>query len=154
MYFMLRLSASKVTPYLQPDKATDENEIAAKIIPGRYFHYKINSFIFAARFQKHKVKMGATSLKRKARKNRVVSKRRQQAIKLNTAKPVIKKVDVEKLKEEFAGKPKGKAEKKEAKAKAAETEVKAEVEETAAEETPAKETPKASKKKEDKEDKE
>ena len=96
--------------------------------------------------------MGATSLKRKARKNRVVSKRRQQKIKLNTAKPVIKKIDLEKIKEEFAAKSKG-ADKKETKAKAKAEEVEAKAEETPKQET-TEEAPKASKKKEDKEDQE
>jgi len=45
--------------------------------------------------------MANTRLQRKARKNRVVSKRRVTSIKLNTAKPVIKKVDVEELKASF-----------------------------------------------------
>ena len=45
--------------------------------------------------------MGVTSLKRKARRNRVVAKQRLQGIKLVTVKPVIKKVDIEDVKEEF-----------------------------------------------------
>lgn len=80
--------------------------------------------------------MGATSLKRKARKNRVVSSLRQQRIKLNTARPVIKKVDVEKIKEEFAAKPKSSAKKKEA-------EVAEVVAEAPAEKAPKTETKKA-----------
>lgn len=98
--------------------------------------------------------MGATSLKRKARKNMVVSKRRQQKIKLNTAKPVIKKVDVEKIKEEFAANSKGSAEKKETKAKAKTAEVEAKAEESPKSSAPAEEAPKAADKKEAKEEKE
>lgn len=66
--------------------------------------------------------MAGTSIKRKERKNKTKSRIRQQNIKLVTAKPTIKNVDIEKIKAEFeqgAKKPKaaGKAkstEKKEA----------------------------------------
>jgi len=106
--------------------------------------------------------MGATSLKRKARKNRVVAKRRNQAIKLNTVKPVVKSVDVEKIKEEFEAaaskkssakkvdkvadivKEEIKAEEQQNATKATETAPKAEKQEV--EEKDAKPTPKAEKK--------
>ncbi len=48
--------------------------------------------------------MASTELKRKARKNRVVSKLRKDNIKRLTRKPVLKLVDIEKIKEEFAAK--------------------------------------------------
>jgi hypothetical protein len=48
--------------------------------------------------------MASTELRRKARKNRVVSKLRQDNIKRLTRKPVLKLVDIEKIKEEFAAK--------------------------------------------------
>ena len=46
--------------------------------------------------------MGVTQLKRKLKKLRKVSNLRRQSLKLLTAKPVIKKVDTEELKKEFA----------------------------------------------------
>ena len=46
--------------------------------------------------------MASTRLVRKARRNRVVSRQRVNTIKRLTSKPVIKKVDVEQIKEEFA----------------------------------------------------
>ncbi|MBK6264864.1 hypothetical protein JKA74_07435 [Marivirga sp. S37H4] len=45
--------------------------------------------------------MAGTSLKRKARKNRVVAKKRVDNIKRLQQKPVIKNVDVEEIKAEF-----------------------------------------------------
>ncbi len=45
--------------------------------------------------------MGVTRLKRKDRRNKNVASARQQKIKLLTAKPVIKKVDIEELKKQF-----------------------------------------------------
>ncbi|GAA5043515.1 hypothetical protein GCM10011506_46820 [Marivirga lumbricoides] len=47
------------------------------------------------------VTMAGTSLKRKARKNRVVAKKRVDNIKRLQQKPVIKNVDVEEIKAEF-----------------------------------------------------
>ena len=46
--------------------------------------------------------MASTRLVRKALRNRTVSKRRVSAIKRLTSKPVIKNVDIEQIKEEFA----------------------------------------------------
>ncbi|MFA0960645.1 hypothetical protein AB9P05_02445 [Roseivirga sp. BDSF3-8] len=59
--------------------------------------------------------MAGTSLKRKARKNRVVAKRRQDEMKRLNTKPVVKQVDIEEIKKEFAAKSgkKTKSEKKE-----------------------------------------
>lgn len=45
--------------------------------------------------------MGVTQVKRKLRKLRKKSDLRQQKIKLLTAQPVIRKVDVEELKKQF-----------------------------------------------------
>ncbi len=45
--------------------------------------------------------MGVTRLKRKGRVNKTVSRLRIQSIKLLTATPVIKKVDIEELKKQF-----------------------------------------------------
>jgi hypothetical protein len=45
--------------------------------------------------------MAVTRLKRKNRKDRAKSARRRQSIKLLTFTPVMKTVDVEKIKEEF-----------------------------------------------------
>ena len=71
--------------------------------------------------------MAGTSLKRKARKNRVVAKRRQDNIKRLSAKPVIQNVDVEAIKEEFAAKSgKGKKAEKKEEAPKAEKESKSE----------------------------
>lgn len=67
--------------------------------------------------------MAVTRLVRKAKKNRTVSKRRVAAIKRLTATPVIKNVDIEQIKEEFAKNKKA--------------------EPTAKKEVPVKETPKA-----------
>ncbi|MGB3181649.1 MAG: hypothetical protein WBB45_09680 [Cyclobacteriaceae bacterium] len=88
--------------------------------------------------------MAVTSLKRKARKNRVVAKRRQDAMKRLNTQPVIKQIDIEEIKKEFAGKSGKKADKKKEEApkaeKKAEKTPKAEVKE---------ETPKAEEKKEE-----
>lgn len=71
--------------------------------------------------------MAVTSIKRKERKNKTKSRIRQQNIKLVTAKPTIKNVDVEKIKAEFeqkSAKPKGKAKAAEKAEKAEKTESK------------------------------
>jgi len=82
--------------------------------------------------------MAATSLKRKARKNRTVARKRVDNIQRLQQKPVIKNVDIEAIKAEFA-----EADKKKPAAKKAEKEVKAEkTEETKAKKT---EAPKAKK---------
>ena len=57
--------------------------------------------------------MASTRLVRKAKKNRSVSKRRVNTFKRLTSKPVIKNVDIEQIKEEFAKKPAKAATKKE-----------------------------------------
>lgn len=57
-------------------------------------------YIFALQFDKE-VTMAGTSLKRKARKNRVVAKKRVDNIKRLQQRPVIKNVDVEEIKAEF-----------------------------------------------------
>jgi hypothetical protein len=54
--------------------------------------------------------MAVTRLKRKNRKDKAKSARRRQALKLQNFQPVVKNIDVEKVKEEF--KTKAKAEKK------------------------------------------
>jgi hypothetical protein len=48
--------------------------------------------------------MAITRLVRKALRNRVVSRKRQDSLKRLMAKPVIKNVDIEQIKEEFASK--------------------------------------------------
>ena len=48
--------------------------------------------------------MASTRLVRKALRNRTVSKKRVSTIKRLTSKPVIKNVDIEQIKEEFANK--------------------------------------------------
>lgn len=58
--------------------------------------------------------MAVTRLVRKALRNRSVSRKRQNAIKRLTTKPVIKNVDIEQIKEEFANKKAAPATKKEA----------------------------------------
>lgn len=45
--------------------------------------------------------MAVTRLKRKNRKDKVKSRQRNQALKLQNFKPVMKAVDIEKVKEEF-----------------------------------------------------
>ncbi len=50
--------------------------------------------------------MGVTRLKRKERKNRAVANNKQAAIKDLTKKPIIRNVDVEAIKKEFAQKAK------------------------------------------------
>ena len=49
--------------------------------------------------------MASTKLVRKALRNRAVSRKRQDDIKRLKSKPVIKNVDIEEIKEEFAKKP-------------------------------------------------
>ncbi|UII24393.1 hypothetical protein [Fulvivirga ligni] len=62
--------------------------------------------------------MAVTRLKRKAKRNKVRSKVRVETIQRLNTKPVIKSVDVEQIKEEFAKDSKGsKTAKKETKAK-------------------------------------
>jgi hypothetical protein len=46
--------------------------------------------------------MGVTQLKRKSRRNRAIANNKIDAIKQLSLKPVIRKVDVETLKQEFA----------------------------------------------------
>lgn len=48
--------------------------------------------------------MAVTQLARKGRVNKTRSRQRKQQIKLNTAQPVIKNVDIEAIKLEFAAK--------------------------------------------------
>lgn len=99
--------------------------------------------------------MAGTSLKRKARKNRVVAKKRVDSIQKLQQQPVIKNVDIEAIKADFAKADKKKpAAKKEDSAKA-ETKEEAPKAKKAApkkKEAPKKEEdkPKATKKKEDK----
>jgi hypothetical protein len=57
--------------------------------------------------------MAVTRLKRKAKRNKSKSAARQASIKHLNAKPVIKSVDVEAIKAEFAGKSAPKKAKKE-----------------------------------------
>jgi hypothetical protein len=45
--------------------------------------------------------MGVTRLKRKNRKDKTKSRVRRQTLKIQNAQPVLKSVDVEKIKEEF-----------------------------------------------------
>jgi len=98
--------------------------------------------------------MAVTRLVRKAKKNRTVSKKRIANIKRLTSKPVIKNVDIEQIKEEFANMkskaaPKAKAPVKEApKAEVVEATPQAEVAEApkVEEKKPAKAAPKAKKK--------
>ena len=68
------------------------------------------------------VTMAGTSLKRKARKNRVVAKKRVDAIQRLQSQPVIKNVDIEAIKAEFAKSAKKPAAKKETAAKEDKTE--------------------------------
>ena len=53
---------------------------------------------------KRSQEMAVTRLKRKNRKDRSVSSKRRQALKNQNFKPVIRAVDVEKIKEEFKAK--------------------------------------------------
>lgn len=46
--------------------------------------------------------MGVTQLKRKSRRNRAIANNKTASIKQLSLKPMIKKVDVETLKQEFA----------------------------------------------------
>lgn len=45
--------------------------------------------------------MGGTSIKRKERKNRVKSKKRLEAVRRLTKRPVLKNIDIEAIKEDF-----------------------------------------------------
>jgi hypothetical protein len=103
--------------------------------------------------------MAGTSLKRKARRNRVVAKKRVVSIQKLQQQPVIKNVDVEAIKAEFAkaDKKKPAAKKEDApKAEKKEEAPKAKKEDTKKKAAPKKEEsktenkPKASKKKENK----
>ncbi len=84
--------------------------------------------------------MASTKLVRKALRNRAVSRKRVNAIKRLTTKPVIKNVDIEQIKEEFAKKKVAPTAKKEAPVK---EEPKAESKEVKKEAPKAEETPKA-----------
>jgi pimeloyl-CoA synthetase len=57
--------------------------------------------------------MASTKLVRKAQRNRAVSRQRRNTIKRLTTRPVIKNVDIEEIKEEFAKKKAAPAPKKE-----------------------------------------
>lgn len=50
--------------------------------------------------------MSVTRLKRKNRKDKAKSARRRQSLKIQNAQPVIKNIDIEKIKEEFKAKAK------------------------------------------------
>ncbi|MFN5170214.1 MAG: hypothetical protein ACK5DD_11340 [Cyclobacteriaceae bacterium] len=52
--------------------------------------------------------MSVTRLKRKNRKDKAKAARRRTSLKIENFKPVIKGVDVEKIKEEFKAKKEGK----------------------------------------------
>ena len=99
--------------------------------------------------------MAGTSLKRKARRNRVVAKKRMDSIQKLQQQPVIKNVDVEAIKEEFkknASKKKPAA-KKEDTAKAEEKKEAPKAKKTTTKKAETKKTedkPKASKKSEEK----
>ncbi len=89
--------------------------------------------------------MASTKLIRKAQRNRTVSRKRVEAIKRLTTKPVIKNVDIEQIKEEFA-KNKTAVKAKPAKTEEVKEEVKAEKTAPKAEEAKAeKAAPKAKK---------
>jgi len=88
--------------------------------------------------------MASTRLVRKALRNRTKSKKRVSAIKRLTSKPVLKNVDIEQIKEEFANKKTKPAVKKETPAKEVIETTKAEVKE---EKPKAKEEKKAAPKK-------
>jgi hypothetical protein len=71
-------------------------------------HNLRDGLTFALLIKKHSA-MGVTRLKRKNRKDKAKSAVRRQSLKIQNAKPVIKNVDIEKIKEEFkanAGKKK------------------------------------------------
>jgi hypothetical protein len=88
--------------------------------------------------------MASTRLVRKALRNRTVAKRRVSTIKRLTSKPVIKNVDIEQIKEEFAKKKATPAAKKEVPVKEAPKAVEKTVEAPKQEKAPkAKATPKA-----------
>jgi hypothetical protein len=53
--------------------------------------------------------MGVTRLKRKNRKDKTKSRVRRQTLKIQNAQPVLKSVDVEKIKEEFKANAENKA---------------------------------------------
>jgi hypothetical protein len=88
--------------------------------------------------------MASTRLVRKALRNRTVAKRRVSTIKRLTSKPVIKNVDIEQIKEEFAKKKATPAAKKDVPVKEAPKAVEKTVEAPKQEKAPkAKATPKA-----------
>jgi len=62
--------------------------------------------------------MASTRLLRKAKRNKAVARKRKQDIKMLSSKPVIRRVDIEALKAEFATKSKKPAAKKEEKVEA------------------------------------
>ena len=75
------------------------------------FHYLSKYPIFAAQILESYT-MAITRLKRKALRNKLTSKLRNQKLALESSTPVIKNVDIEALKEEFKKAPKAaKAEK-------------------------------------------
>ena len=65
--------------------------------------------------------MAVTRLKRKGRRNKLKSSQRISSIKLLTARPVIKNVDIEALKQEFSGSGESKSAPKAKKEEAADT---------------------------------
>jgi hypothetical protein len=57
---------------------------------------------FEFEYKKTYITMGTTQLKRKDRRNKSIANNKIASIKRLTLKPMIKKVDVETLKQEFA----------------------------------------------------
>lgn len=65
----------------------------------------MNSYICTLNSENRKLnytEMAVTQLKRKARRNRAIANNKVDAIKKLVLKPIIKKVDVEELKAQFA----------------------------------------------------
>lgn len=69
-------------------------------------HFAIPEFplIFALPITVNTKAMSVTRLKRKNRKDKAKAAVRRQSLKIQNAKPVLKTVDVEKIKEEFKNK--------------------------------------------------
>jgi hypothetical protein len=73
----------------------------------QHFVIQKNAVIFALLLKKSA--MAVTRLKRKNRKDKAKSAVRRQSLKIQNAKPVIKNVDIEQVKEEFKAKAAKKA---------------------------------------------
>ena len=87
-----------------PQPRTSNFEAQTQTLSYKPFAFPIFPVIFALLLKNRT--MSVTRLKRKGRKDKAKSAVRRQSLKIQNFQPVIKNVDIEKIKEEFKGKAK------------------------------------------------